>query len=417
MNCEGLTGLRQRACEGWDIVDNQRVQMDQNKRERLLAMFNGGDVPPRNIKPTRKKAFNNSKAIESQNSIPVKFYGDPGTRLKEFLDGYGITKFSGCKCQDRESKMNINGLGWCKSNKEEIVSWLVEAAKGQIQSKSSILSKLIPGQDTIIRPFAEYAVDQCFLKTELYLENMTKLNVGVAVTTSPREEYLLDRCLESLYNSGFDDITVFAEPDSPLPDVSVVQREHKYGAWYNWIETLREMISRGHDNIMIVQDDTVFCKGVPQLLHKVCWPNYDCAAIQLCLSCGYKNAGVGISKMPTYNMLGAWATIIPRFRAIQLYDYAKQYGWRGKSIGHIDNLHDKKAIDNFIGESFHNMGLNCYILRPSPVLHKSNYSTLGHGDTCGDTNHRCTFEPVDKDEYALSYIPGLINKVDYIYES
>jgi hypothetical protein len=63
--------------------------------------------------------------------------GGAGTELKRLLRGpvkvlgwLGFN-FSNCRCDERALIMDIEGLGWCRSNLSTIVGWLGESARKQ----------------------------------------------------------------------------------------------------------------------------------------------------------------------------------------------------------------------------------------------------------------------------------------------
>lgn len=51
-----------------------------------------------------------------------------GTELKALLSIIGINSVPNCSCNARAKSMNLNGIDWCKNNKEEILSWMKEEA-------------------------------------------------------------------------------------------------------------------------------------------------------------------------------------------------------------------------------------------------------------------------------------------------
>lgn len=52
-----------------------------------------------------------------------------GTELAKLLRRLGINpKEQGCKCKSRARQMDKEGLDWCESNRELIVTWLQEEA-------------------------------------------------------------------------------------------------------------------------------------------------------------------------------------------------------------------------------------------------------------------------------------------------
>ena len=71
----------------------------------------------------------------------------------------------------------------------------------------------------------------------------TVRNWAVGITTAPRTEPTIGRCLASLRRAGFESFRIFAEPKSPIPaeceNSPITWRESRVGAWPNWLLCLR----------------------------------------------------------------------------------------------------------------------------------------------------------------------------------
>lgn len=98
---------------------------------------------------------------------------------------------------------------------------------------------------------------------------------SVGVTTAPRTKgYYLDQTLRSLANSGWENIVVFAEPNSPIPENftgSVVYRRKQYGDWTNWALGLFELFLSEPDTdyFFMAEDDALICRGAKTYLEQV----------------------------------------------------------------------------------------------------------------------------------------------------
>lgn len=64
-----------------------------------------------------------------------------GTELSNILHKIGINWTSKCKCSDRSTQMNEQGLEWCKDNKDIIIGWMKEEAKKRNLPFSKFLAK------------------------------------------------------------------------------------------------------------------------------------------------------------------------------------------------------------------------------------------------------------------------------------
>lgn len=97
------------------------------------------------------------------------------------------------------------------------------------------------------------------------------MNWSVGVITCPRKHgYYLDQTLKSLQQAGWSNITVFAEPESKIPDFdgTVVTRRKVYGDWTNWATGLYDLFlsEPETDYFFMLEDDAVVCRGAKRYL-------------------------------------------------------------------------------------------------------------------------------------------------------
>lgn len=69
------------------------------------------------------------KAKCQQKAPPPKPPGGAGTELKAILATFGVDAGPSCGCGSHAAMMDAYGLGWCRDNIEQIVTWLVDEAK------------------------------------------------------------------------------------------------------------------------------------------------------------------------------------------------------------------------------------------------------------------------------------------------
>jgi hypothetical protein len=88
--------------------------------------------------------------------------------------------------------------------------------------------------------------------------------VAVGITTAPRPIPTLDRCLSSARAAGVTGtILVSADGDCLVPDNTVDLHVHepRLGVLRNWAWTLRKLLERDEDYVLIVQDDVTWARG------------------------------------------------------------------------------------------------------------------------------------------------------------
>lgn len=86
------------------------------------------------------------------------------------------------------------------------------------------------------------------------------MNWAIGIQTCPRpEDVYIDHTIESVKRAGWDDITIFAEPDSPVPQgYPVTYRPFRYGDWTNWVCAYFELFMANPEaNAFVLFEDDV----------------------------------------------------------------------------------------------------------------------------------------------------------------
>ena len=217
---------------------------------------------------------------------------------------------------------------------------------------------------------------------------------AVGITTAPRSLNYLPRTLNSLIETGFNELTVFAEPKSNLsglPSCDVVQNKKLLGIHHNYVETLRRLLVRNPEAqaIMIVQDDVVFCKNVREHLERDLWPTWNTGVVSAYSANwnGYERdmKDRGIRKVNHSLLVGACAFIFPREVVKGIVNHPLGNTWRGRARARSKSKSkvDKKAADAFVGTVIKKMGLHAYFYVPSMVQHIAKVSSVNHGGNKG----------------------------------
>lgn len=98
----------------------------------------------------------------------------------------------------------------------------------------------------------------------------TVMKWTVGVVTAPREKgYYLQKTLSSIKMAKFENVTVFAEPHSIVPeDYQVVHRPKKYGDWTNWAAGFYELLLSNPetDYFLMAEDDSIFCQDTKKYI-------------------------------------------------------------------------------------------------------------------------------------------------------
>lgn len=239
---------------------------------------------------------------------------------------------------------------------------------------------------------------------------------SVAVTTAPRKDNILDQCLESLQDAGFthDEITVFAEPNSPpTPDHNRIDNEKRLGVWYNWKQAAHRCLAFQPDLVMTVQDDAIFHPESKQFVESILWPDPLTGYISLYTPSHYQQykdgrlRPFGVYAVNTGSVWGAMSLVFPPTTLANLLQHHRALSWCGSKIRRApeESKHDyllrweavrqrRLADTGLIQNSDTIIGiiLRRYMKRrlmyisPSLVSHAAKHSSIGHGGNGGKRN-------------------------------
>jgi hypothetical protein len=272
------------------------------------------------------------------------------------------------------------------------------------------------------------------LTTAIKRAKKHKENWAVVVTTAPRKEPTLSVCLDSLLIAGWNP-KIFAEPsgdygflNSAYKD-NMIMHKNKKGVWWNWVESCRWALENTTaENIMTVQDDSLFHPESKQWVEKFLWPAENTGFVSLYTPKHYsvrshlKNKPerpLGLNRITTKSLWGACALIFPRSVLEEMMSSPFIDNWRGarlrtksawknKQKERGENPHTIANSDTAIGKMMNSMGKSMWFMDPSPVRHIAEHSAMGHGGNKGRRNcGRCAKYSVSLDDQ----IPFCINGI------
>jgi len=214
-------------------------------------------------------------------------------------------------------------------------------------------------------------------------------NWSVAVTTAPRRVPTLENTLRSLEAAGWsrDDVTIFAEPDSPVPDGWRVERAAEMlGAWKNSLRAVETALRTrpDADAVLLLQDDVELSAGLKTLLESLAIPA-DAGLVSPYCPTVYApdNGAAGLfpvqpgkfKGLPWFGLVGALTVAMPRAAAEQLVadEWVRSYEW-------------DRWVDGVFGHWCHRARRRPYFHFPSLAKHTGTTSTL-HGSATA-TGHR-----------------------------
>jgi hypothetical protein len=202
---------------------------------------------------------------------------------------------------------------------------------------------------------------------------------AVGVTTAPRQQPTLERCLDSLIRAGWHRPRLFVDSAVTVPerhaDLPVTLRESRLGAWPNYYLTLAELLMREPhaDAYLLVQDDVIVYdrQNLRAYLERCLWPDEPVGAVSLFCSREYTQSSAGWHRHAGRWVWGAQAFIFPRESAKRFVSDPLVLGHRWNSWnGGLAN------IDVVIGHWAVRHDLPVYYPCPSLVQHVGDTSTL-----------------------------------------
>jgi hypothetical protein len=339
-----------------------------------------------------------------------------GTELSKLIPKQ--LEHKGCGCRDYARKMNKWGVAGCEARRNGIVDHLV------FKARSDALLGWVPKFAT--RKVAEKLLDTAIQRVKKEKEN-SKFKWCTVVTTAPRPDCTLQRCVDSLFIAGFEPI-VFAEPGSTqVKSCQTFTNHERKGVWHNWLQSCKYALNNTDANvIMTVQDDSLFHPDSKTFAESILWPDEETGFVSLYTPKHYsirphfktKQKPVGINRVNTRSLWGACALIWPREVLQQVMDHEFTKKWLGarSRSGNSEvkkkrkkNPHLIQNSDTAIGGIMNRMERKMFFVDPSPVEHIAVHSVIGHGGNKGRRNcMRCAkwseplsdqvpvnFEPVD----------------------
>lgn len=245
----------------------------------------------------------------------------------------------------------------------------------------------------------------------------------VGVITCPREKgYYLDQNLRSLNNAGWEDVVVFAEPDSVIPDDftgDVVHRRKQYGDWTNWASGLYELFLSEPDTdyFFMSEDDALVCRGAKKYLESILWQLGDFASLSIYTPSKYQQKYRGFHNL--CNGMETWSTVtvimshksvwqffsdpdVQKHRFEDIFKVQKEW-WintphasYGRGYSSLIDTVGNTVKDAVIGKWAEKTGLPVYYHTPALAEHIGYHSTLTD-DLSNPDNGRMTSDFVGED--------------------
>jgi hypothetical protein len=237
---------------------------------------------------------------------------------------------------------------------------------------------------------------------------------AAVVTTAPRRDCTLKRCLDSMAACGWTP-TIFAEPKSTrVRGYETLSNKSRLGVWHNWLRAARWAIEQRAEYIITVQDDSLFHPQSREFIESIDWPA-NAGFVSLYTPKHYsldrqkQLHKPGVRRVITSSLWGACALVWrpETLAAVINHPIAKTWlGVRGSTPAVMARRKADPALiansDTAIGRICNAIGLGMYFCDPSPVSHIARFSTIGHG---GNDGRRNAYRIADHGKPLASQIP------------
>ena len=202
---------------------------------------------------------------------------------------------------------------------------------------------------------------------------------AVGITTAPRQEPTLQRCVESLRFAGWDSPRLFVDGNVDLPsdlkNLEITHRSPQIGAWPNFFLSLCELYLREPtaDAYMMVQDDSLFYRHAEsrRSVEEILWPAKRSGIVSLYCSRAHTDSKSGWHPLKGDLLWGALALIFSREALLEFTSHPQVVRHR------IEDLKGGLArIDSLLGQWACHCGFPIHIPTPGLVQHIGQTSSI-----------------------------------------
>jgi len=197
---------------------------------------------------------------------------------------------------------------------------LAEASLPLVFSDEDDLPSNSNSEETTERGTVEQLLQM--LPTPDYLGG-TIISWAVGITTAPRRQPTLERCVRSLQACGWDQLHLFVDGEVSVTEefsaVSRTVRNPAAGAWRNFYLSLSELLRRSPaaNALLMIQDDALWPSHLPvrDYLEQIRWPDDDRFVISPYCCADYTEENAGWHEFRDTWVYGAVALIFTRTAA------------------------------------------------------------------------------------------------------
>lgn len=280
------------------------------------------------------------------------------------------------------SRCECHAPGFCQRLRRPMPDRLFELCQSDERYRQLFVSRTIHREPGVRNhPTQSKATETARLPSVHQRQGDPVRTWAVGMTTAPRRTPTIERSLASLSEAGWNDVRLFAEPGSHIPNrfthLPVTWRESRLGPWPNYFLALHELLLRNPsaDAFLLAQDDVLFAPGdhqqsLRQYLQTQLWPDSRTGAVSLYTSAAYATNRKGWHKLNRRWIWGALAFVYSRDA---LVDFLSNSAVRWRLEGKAGGL---RNIDVVVGNWQVQRNRTIWFCSPSLAQHIGETSTI-----------------------------------------
>lgn len=200
--------------------------------------------------------------------------------------------------------------------------------------------------------------------------------IEIGIITTPRINETLNKSIESLRQSFYDVINVYAEPgeyDIKDQGVNLKINKEKLGCFKNYHNALSDLVTRGKPHVLVLSDDFVYARN---LFKKIPF-NPRCGYYALFTPTGMIHPPCSLTERGWNKVNTGWKTSFGGLYLMKT-EMAKRIMEHEFYQNHLNNYEKNQQIDHCIPEVCYQLGLDQWYPNPSLANHIGFSSTIGH---------------------------------------
>lgn len=334
----------------------------------------------------------------------------PGTELKAMLKSMGVPP---CQLCDQAAKeMDALGVAGCRAAIEERVTEMLPRTMEWIATNRPWVHALLPNVVQEIearrrlRNLITTAIDTAEAKAKEKTERTIKaartvrhhrqyastqvvwadagdpiFQIRTAVRVANRRSPTINGTIASLKTGGFEPPTIYAEPDAPEIDGTVIRWHEKKGAFRSFVAMCRDLLNGPDGWLLLCEDDVELKAGCADYLRTLNLTKEQAVSLYVSAAQDSLLAGDGLN-VTRGDMHGSLAYFVHSSALRQIIDSKTVTNWKGD-----------QRVDRAFCQAAEECGVQILCPRPALAQHTGLTSTLVRGRKLDVSRSSQNFRP------------------------